>query len=51
MCANTLLTFAQFEALPDKSGRQELLHGRVIETPPPRSSHQPGLFTKLSGRV
>lgn len=35
MSAATLLTFAQFEALPDKPGRQELLHGRVIEMPPP----------------
>lgn len=40
MSAGTLLTFAQFEALPEKPGKQELLHGRVIEMPPARTDHQ-----------
>ncbi|MEO8662079.1 MAG: Uma2 family endonuclease [Bryobacteraceae bacterium] len=40
MSAATLLTFAQFEALPEKPGKQELLHGRVIETPPAIYLHQ-----------
>ena len=40
MSTGTLLTFAQFEALPEKPGKQELLHGGVIETPPARTDHQ-----------
>jgi len=35
-----LLTFAKFEALPGKPGKQELLAGKVIEMPPPQRSHQ-----------
>jgi hypothetical protein len=31
----TLLTFEQFEQLPDKDGRRELLEGELIEVPPP----------------
>jgi Uma2 family endonuclease len=35
----TLLTFEQFEQLPEKPGRQELLEGELIELPPPFIDH------------
>lgn len=35
----TLLTFEQFEQLPEKSGRRELLEGELIELPPPFYQH------------
>src|SRR5579884_409571 len=35
----TLLTFAEFEQLPDAPGKQELIDGEVIEMPPPLKSH------------
>jgi Uma2 family endonuclease len=50
MSAATLLTFAQFEALPEKPGKLELLHGRVIEMPPPKRSHQ-SVVKKLYERL
>lgn len=37
--ATTLLTFEQFEQLPDYQGTQELLDGEVIELPPPENIH------------
>ena len=38
--ASKLLTFAEFEALPEEHGKQELLHGRLIEMPPDIYLHQ-----------
>jgi Uma2 family endonuclease len=35
----TLLTFEQFEQLPEKEGRRELLEGELIELPPPIFEH------------
>jgi Uma2 family endonuclease len=35
----TLLTFEQFEQLPDIEGRRELLEGELIELPPPFIEH------------
>ena len=35
----TLLTFAEFEKLPDSPGKRELLDGEIIEMPPPKLRH------------
>jgi Uma2 family endonuclease len=35
----TSLSFDEFERLPDRPGKQELLQGELIELPPPESSH------------
>jgi Uma2 family endonuclease len=35
----TLLTFAEFERLPDQPGKLELLKGELIELPPPELTH------------
>jgi len=34
-----LMTFAEFEQLPDEPGKRELIDGEVIELPPPRLNH------------
>src|SRR5689334_14680357 len=36
---STLLTFDEFEQLPDKPGKLELLRGELIELPPPEQDH------------
>ncbi|MBZ5622297.1 MAG: Uma2 family endonuclease [Acidobacteriia bacterium] len=43
----TLLTFEQFEQLPDKDGRRELLEGELIELPPPFIEHDEGAHQLL----
>jgi Uma2 family endonuclease len=35
----TLLTFEEFEHLPDAPGKRELLDGELIELPPPKLKH------------
>jgi len=35
----TLLTFEEFEHLPDAPGKHELLDGELIELPPPKRRH------------
>lgn len=35
----TLLTFEEFERLPDQPGKRELLEGELIEFPPPELKH------------
>ena len=35
----TLLTFEEFERLPDQPGKRELLRGELIELPPPEFNH------------
>jgi Uma2 family endonuclease len=35
----TLLTFEEFEQLPDAPGKRELLDGELIELPPPKHKH------------
>ena len=35
----TLLTFEEFEKLPDAPGKRELLDGELIELPPPKFKH------------
>jgi Uma2 family endonuclease len=39
MNGTTLLTFAEFERLPDSPGKRELLDGELIELPPPKRRH------------
>ena len=39
MGATTLLTFEEFEQLPDAPGKRELLDGELIEMPPPKKRH------------
>lgn len=39
MSTTALMTFEQFEQLPEAPGKQELLDGEVIETPPPKYRH------------
>jgi Uma2 family endonuclease len=39
MATTTLLTWEEFERLPDRSGKQELLKGELIELPPPKDWH------------
>jgi len=34
-----ILSFAEFEALPDYEGKEELLEGELIQLPPPRYGH------------
>jgi Uma2 family endonuclease len=40
MGTTTLVTFADFEAMPEKECKRELFEGTVIEMPPPKLSHQ-----------
>jgi Uma2 family endonuclease len=42
----TLLTFEEFEQLPDQPGKQELVRGELIELPPPDYKHN-----KISNRI
>ena len=35
----TLLTFEEFERLPDQPGKRELLDGELIELPPAERNH------------
>lgn len=35
----TILTFAEFERLPDQPGKQELLRGELIQLPPAKKRH------------
>jgi Uma2 family endonuclease len=35
----TLLTFEEFEQLPDQPGKRELVRGEVIELPPAKLEH------------
>jgi Uma2 family endonuclease len=39
MATTTLLTWEEFERLPEQSGKQELLKGELIELPPPKDRH------------
>ncbi len=39
MATTTLLTWEEFEQLPDQPGKRELLKGELIELPPPISRH------------
>ena len=39
MGVTTLLTFAEFEKLPDSPGKRELLDGEIIEMPPATTRH------------
>jgi Uma2 family endonuclease len=39
MGVRTLLTFEQFEQLPDEPGKRELLRGELIELPPAKFKH------------
>jgi Uma2 family endonuclease len=39
MDVRTLLTFEQFEQLPDEPGKRELLRGELIELPPAKLKH------------
>jgi Uma2 family endonuclease len=36
----TLFTFEEFERMEEKPGKQELIHGELIELPPPELKHQ-----------
>jgi Uma2 family endonuclease len=37
--ATQLMTFAEFEQLPDMPGKQELINGRLVSMPPPETKH------------
>ena len=37
--ATQLMTFAEFEQLPDMPGKQELINGRLVAMPPPETEH------------
>src|SRR4029077_7989279 len=39
MSTTTLLTFEEFERLPDSPGKHELLDGELIEMPPVKKRH------------
>jgi Uma2 family endonuclease len=39
MNTTSLLTFAEFEQLPETPGKRELVDGEVIEVPPPKFTH------------
>ena len=46
MGTTTLLTFEEFERLPDSPGKHELLDGELIETPPAKVRH-----SKIENRI
>ncbi len=46
MSTTALITFAEFEALPDIEGKRELVDGEVITVPPPENIH-----TRIAKRV
>jgi Uma2 family endonuclease len=46
MGITTLLTFTEFQELPDSTGKRELLDGELIEMPPPKARH-----TKIQQRI
>lgn len=39
MSTTSLLTFAEFEQLPNEPGKMELIDGEVIHMPPPKNRH------------
>jgi Uma2 family endonuclease len=39
MSTTALMTFAEFEQLPDIPGKRELINGVLITTPPPENEH------------
>ncbi len=39
MSTTSVMTFAEFEKLPDFEGKRELLHGEVIDMPPAKHLH------------
>jgi Uma2 family endonuclease len=39
MSTTALMTFAEFEKLPETPGKQELVNGRLITMPPPENKH------------
>ena len=39
MSITGLITFAEFERLPETPGKQELIDGELIAMPPPELSH------------
>jgi Uma2 family endonuclease len=39
MSTASLMTFAEFEQLPDEPGKMELIDGEVIQMPPPKNRH------------
>jgi|SRR3954454_10271712 Uma2 family endonuclease len=39
MSTTALMTFAEFEQLPDIPGKQELINGELITMPPPENKH------------
>jgi Uma2 family endonuclease len=39
MATTTLLTWEEFERLPERAGKRELLKGELIELPPPKPRH------------
>src|SRR5215470_5195012 len=39
MATTTLLTFEEFERMPDEPGKTELLDGELIRSPPAKSKH------------
>lgn len=45
MAATTFMTMAEFAALPDEPGKQELLKGELLRVPPPKMRH--GLLRSL----
>jgi Uma2 family endonuclease len=52
--AKTLLTFEEFEQLPDQPGKRELLQGELIELPPAKLRHNriaDRLFLRLSAAL
>jgi Uma2 family endonuclease len=67
MSTTSLMTFAEFEQLPDAPGKRELIEGESIELPPPifrhsaiakrfydllaATHHQPSVFQKTGYRI
>jgi Uma2 family endonuclease len=52
MATTTVLSWGQFEQLPDDPGKRELLEGELIELPPAKSRHYEssiGIFIWLRG--
>jgi Uma2 family endonuclease len=39
MSTTALMTFAEFEQLPEMPGKQELVNGRLVTMPPPENKH------------
>jgi Uma2 family endonuclease len=51
MSSTALMTFAEFEQLPDAPGKRELIDGELVTMPPPQLRHSTGIDRILAEAV